>query len=79
MNEKCNDRYTSSTTKCTRIHQLEHNFRAKMLRFKGYISNFTCASYYFLYVEFGDFYVNQFLAGQTIPVKLIEYLLYLYS
>jgi hypothetical protein len=47
-----------------------------MLRFKGYISNFTCASYYFLYVEFGDFYVNQFLAVQTIPVKLIEYLFY---
>jgi hypothetical protein len=37
-----------------------------MLLLKGYISNFTCARYYFLYVEFSDFYVNQSLAGQTL-------------
>jgi hypothetical protein len=35
-----------------------------------YISNFTCARYYFLYVEFSDFYVNQSLAGQTIVLLL---------
>jgi hypothetical protein len=39
-----------------------------MLLLEGYISNFTCASYSFLYVEFSDFYVNQSLAGQTIPL-----------
>jgi hypothetical protein len=38
-----------------------------MLLLEGYISNFTCASYSLLYVEFSDFYVNQSLAGQTIP------------
>jgi hypothetical protein len=38
-----------------------------MLLLEGYISNFTCAWYYFLYVEFSHFYVNQPLAGQTIP------------
>jgi hypothetical protein len=38
-----------------------------MLLLEEYISNFTCASYTFLYGEFSDFYVNQFLAGQTIP------------
>jgi hypothetical protein len=37
-----------------------------MLLLEGYISNFTCTRYYFLYVEFSDFYVNQSLAGQTI-------------
>jgi hypothetical protein len=37
-----------------------------MLLLEGYISYFTCAKYYFLYVEFSDFYVNQSLAGQTI-------------
>jgi hypothetical protein len=37
-----------------------------MLLIEGYISNFTCARYYFLYVEFSDFYVNQSLAGQTV-------------
>jgi hypothetical protein len=37
---------------------------------EGYISDFTYARYYFLYVEFSDFYVNQSLTGQTIPVKL---------
>jgi hypothetical protein len=36
-----------------------------MLLLEGYISNFTCARYYFLEVEFSDFYVNQSLAGQT--------------
>jgi hypothetical protein len=39
-----------------------------MLLLEGYISNFTRARYYFLCVEFSDFYVNQSLAGQTIPV-----------
>jgi hypothetical protein len=38
-----------------------------MLLLEGYISNFTRARYYFLRVEFSDFYVNQSLAGQTIP------------
>jgi hypothetical protein len=33
-----------------------------------HISNFTCARYYFLYVEFSDFYLNQSLAGQTISI-----------
>jgi hypothetical protein len=37
-----------------------------MLLIEGYISNFTCARYYFLYVEFSGFYVNQSLAGQTL-------------
>jgi hypothetical protein len=37
-----------------------------MLMLEGYISNFTCVKYYFLYVEFSDSYVNQSLAGQTI-------------
>jgi hypothetical protein len=37
-----------------------------MLLLEGYISNFTHARYYFLCVEFSDFYVNQSLAGQTI-------------
>jgi hypothetical protein len=37
-----------------------------MLLLEGYISNFTCARYYFLYVEFSGFYVKQSLAGQTI-------------
>jgi hypothetical protein len=37
-----------------------------MLLLEGYISNFTRARYYFLCVEFSDFYVNQSLAGQTI-------------
>jgi hypothetical protein len=39
-----------------------------MLLLEGYISNFTRARYYFLCVEFSDFYVNQSLAGQTIPI-----------
>jgi hypothetical protein len=39
-----------------------------MLLLEGYISNFTCAGYDFLYVEFSDFYVNQSLAEQTIPL-----------
>jgi hypothetical protein len=37
-----------------------------MLLLEGYILNFTCARYYFLYVEFSGFYVNQSLAGQTL-------------
>jgi hypothetical protein len=37
-----------------------------MLLLEGYISNFTRARYYFLCVEFSEFYVNQSLAGQTI-------------
>jgi hypothetical protein len=41
-----------------------------MLVLEGYISNFTCASYTFLYGEFSDFYVNQFLAGQTIHISI---------
>jgi hypothetical protein len=40
-----------------------------MLLLEGYISNFTCARYYFLYVLFSSIYVNQSLAGQTLPVK----------
>jgi hypothetical protein len=39
-----------------------------MLLLEGYISNFMCAEYYFLYVEFSDFYVNQSPAGQTLPM-----------
>jgi hypothetical protein len=41
-----------------------------MLLLEGYISNFTRARYYFLCVEFSDFYVNQSLTGQTIPMLL---------
>jgi hypothetical protein len=37
-----------------------------MLLLEGYTSNFACARYYFLYVEFKDVYVKQSLAGQTI-------------
>jgi hypothetical protein len=37
-----------------------------MLLLEGSISNFTRARYYFLCVEFSDFYVNQSLTGQTI-------------
>jgi hypothetical protein len=48
-----------------------------MLLIEGYISNFTCARYYFLYVEFSDFYVNQSLAGQTLlqfhPLKALDF------
>jgi hypothetical protein len=36
-----------------------------MLLLEEYTS-ITRARYYFLYVEFSDFYVNQSLAGQTI-------------
>jgi hypothetical protein len=32
---------------------------AKNVLLEGCISNFTCARYYFLYVEFSDFYVNK--------------------
>jgi hypothetical protein len=39
-----------------------------MLLLEEYISNFTCIRTYFLYVEFSNFYVNQSLAGQTIPM-----------
>jgi hypothetical protein len=42
-----------------------------MLLLEGYISNFTRARYYFLCVEFSDFYVNQSLAGQTIPYDVL--------
>jgi hypothetical protein len=42
-----------------------------MLLLEGYISNFPCARYYFLYVEFGGFYVNQSLTGQTLVMLLI--------
>jgi hypothetical protein len=47
-----------------------------MLLLEGYtrISNFTCARYYFLCVEFSGFYVNivnQSLTGQTLPVLSI--------
>jgi hypothetical protein len=42
-----------------------------MLLLEGYISNFTRARYYFLCVEFSDFYVNQSLTGQTIPGYLL--------
>jgi hypothetical protein len=42
-----------------------------MLMLEAYISNFTCARYYFLYVELSDCYVNQSLAGQTITKKLL--------
>jgi hypothetical protein len=43
-----------------------------MLLLEGYISNFTRARYYFLCVEFSDFYVNQFLAGQTIHPNIFH-------
>jgi hypothetical protein len=43
-----------------------------MLLLEEYISNFTCARYYFLYVEFSGFYVNQSLAGQTLVVRCIR-------
>jgi hypothetical protein len=33
-----------------------------------HISNFTCARYYFLYVEFSGFYVNQSLAGYFLGI-----------
>jgi hypothetical protein len=41
-----------------------------MLLLEGYISNFTCARYCFLYVEFSGSYVNQSLAGQTLVTSL---------
>jgi hypothetical protein len=44
-----------------------------MLLIEGYISNFTCAGHYFLYVEFCDFYVNQSLAGQSIPTVSLHF------
>jgi hypothetical protein len=40
-----------------------------LLLLEGYISNFTCTRYYFLYVELSNFYVNQSLAGQTLSSK----------
>jgi hypothetical protein len=43
-----------------------------MLLLGGYISNFTRARYYFLCVEFSDFYVNQSLTGQTIAAWLLK-------
>jgi hypothetical protein len=43
-----------------------------MLLLEDYILNFTCARYYFLYVAFSDFYVNQSLAGQTITIFFIH-------
>jgi hypothetical protein len=49
-----------------RIHELDNNFRARPLLLEGYILNFTCARYCFLYLEFSHFYINQYLAGQTI-------------
>jgi hypothetical protein len=42
-----------------------------MLLLEGYISSFTCARYYFLYVGFSDFYVNQSLAGQAIAYSFL--------
>jgi hypothetical protein len=49
-----------------------------MLLLKRYISNFACARYshYSLYLEFSDFYVNQSLAGQTIPDLFHAFFLY---
>jgi hypothetical protein len=44
-----------------------------MLLLEGYISNFRCARYYFLYVELCDFYINQSLAGQAIPLIVHKY------
>jgi hypothetical protein len=29
-------------------------------------------TYYFLYIEFSDFYVNQSLAGQTLPTHNVK-------
>jgi hypothetical protein len=49
---------------------------SKMLPLEGYISNFTCARYYLLYVEFSDFYVNQSLPGQTLPILFLNILKY---
>jgi hypothetical protein len=43
-----------------------------MLLLEEYIANFTCARYYFLYVEFSDFYVNQSLAGQTLQINSLS-------
>jgi hypothetical protein len=40
-----------------------------MLLPEEYISNFTWDCYFFLYVEFSGFYVNQSLAGQTLVPK----------
>jgi hypothetical protein len=45
-----------------------------MLLLEGYISNFTCARYYFLYVEFSDFFVNQSLARQTLHIIFIIFI-----
>jgi hypothetical protein len=45
-----------------------------MLLLEVYISNFTRARYYFLCVEFSDFYVNQSLAGQTILMFWLKHL-----
>jgi hypothetical protein len=50
-----------------------------MLLLEGYISNFTCPRYYFLYVEFSEFYVNQSLAGQTISFGMFLIFIYLLS
>jgi hypothetical protein len=50
-----------------------------MLLLEGYISNFTCAGYSFLYVEFSDFYVNQSLAGQTTYISLRHILCLLHT
>jgi hypothetical protein len=44
-----------------------------MLQIERYTSNFTCARYYFLYVEFSDFYVNQSLAGQTRYISYFKW------
>jgi hypothetical protein len=48
-----------------------------MLLLERYVSNFTCArplgTTYFLYVEFSDFYVNQSLAGQTLPLHIANF------
>jgi hypothetical protein len=41
-----------------------------MLLLEGYISNFMRARYYFLCVEFSDFYINQSLTGQTITMLI---------
>jgi hypothetical protein len=44
-----------------------------MLLLEGYISNFPCAGYYFLYVEFSGFYVNQSLAGQSLTKQTLKF------
>jgi hypothetical protein len=49
-----------------------------MLLSEGFISNFTCARYYFLYEEFSDFYVNQSLAGQTITLIVVTGTVFVY-